>query len=187
MMRKSFAAVLSLLLVVLLAMPVRAYWGSSWGEEDSGSSDPQVGLGTQKEFGDAEEKTTEASFEETAVPETTCEAEETTVPATEAYTEVAAESGAEAPVETEAAEDTAEVTEPAEETVETPSREEESLGDRLFIRKVTHTEKWKLIVPAVGAAVALAALFVTKNNKKENSSDPVSGYTSMSTWDETDN
>ena len=47
---------------------------------------------------------------------------------------------------------------------------------------------WMVILACVlGAAVALAALFVTKNNQKENSSDPVSGYTSMSTWDETDN
>ena len=191
---------LALLLAASLAVTAGAisfgggYMDSPGGGGESGGSGGGSGVsqGVAKEFGTQETDATEETAVETTA-EATEPAPETTVPETEAQEEPQSlspempvqggegvssgsqEPQAEAPAETAAAEESKPLLPPA--------KEKESLVEKLLLRKVGKTDGWKLIVPAIGMAVALVLLFLKK--KKTPKSGPAAPeHTTMSSWED---
>lgn len=160
-----------MLLNAFLTVPVMAigsvgsdYRGS--GESEVGNPGPVVGEGTQKEFGAGEEEPDPERMMSDATDEPTW--------ATEAmdYTEENWEfdsDGEEMPDEPvfQVHEETEPILAGSEE-----AEQEESLLKKLFVREVSHTEIWKLVVPALGAAAALAALLVLRKKGSKPASGP---------------
>lgn len=145
-MRKFLAAVTALLLAAAMSSNCCAIgfggYVDSGGGEGEGTGRPVFEEGNQKSFG---------ATEETALWETY--AEETTE---ETVGAAQNQGGRESPVSGSNAEPDETVV-PTEEQI-TETEPQESLTDRLFIRKVEQTETWKLAVPGFGAVAALAAL-----------------------------
>ena len=175
---KRWMTVLSalMLLISVLTVPAMAFSAAPApnGGRDSESHSPVVSQEKKEIEIPTDEAATATEMPFAAPEENTVAAEETTCPTEE--TGWRSTGGA----EEAAAETQAQPLLPSEETEEP----EESFLKKLFVRKVTEKEIWKIAVPAAGTAAAVAALLLQR--KKTGAAGPAREQTSrtvMGPWD----
>lgn len=183
-MRKWMSVLAALLLTLTLSAPAGAIaigGGSYGGEGESSGGTPAIGEGKAKEI----------TGSEAEIGWDTDSTEETILP-TDGYAETREpiRNGGESDPE----EGVGDLDAPAENMAEEPMKEpeaaqkaQENLKDRLFIRSVETTQLWKLAVPALGAAAAIAALItqrrrVSSHQASKHSADEIP-KTTFQSWD----
>ena len=187
---------MSLLLTLALAAHAGAIAinnpaGGSNSEESSGGA-PVVGEGKAKDLSGNEAAAGWGEEVDEIAEETAWATEEpdyTQAPRRSGDSEGLAEEGggSDAPVTSDSSESqNMESEKEAPEEKEAP-QEKESLLKRLLVRRVEKTEIWKLVIPALGAAAALAALIWTQKKETDNRKTPAKQEdvpkTTIQSWD----